>query len=168
MVLKSCSRGELMALNIIPIINTNDAVSPPPQDSVAKKLDREAFEKKLEEVIKAHEDIHLNKEVHFDGDGEHNDDFDHEAFLGDEAEEFRHLTPDESKERLGNIVDKIDTNNDTYVDVNELTKWITETANRSATRRTEEFWAQSNPDNRTELSWDEYRAIQYGFLTDGH
>jgi len=147
-------------------IDEKDAVVGTPE--IAKKLDREAFEKKLEEVIKAHEDIHLNKEVHFDGDGEHNDDFDHEAFLGDEAEEFRHLTPDESKERLGNIVDKIDANNDTYVDVNELTKWITETANRSATRRTEEFWAQSNPDNRTELSWDEYRAIQYGFLTDGH
>ena len=46
---------------------------------LAKKLDREAFEKKLDEVIKAHEDLHLNKEVHFDGDGEHRDEFDHEV-----------------------------------------------------------------------------------------
>ena len=46
---------------------------------LAKKLDREAFEKKLDEVIKAHEDLHLNKEVHFDEDGEHHDEFDHEV-----------------------------------------------------------------------------------------
>ena len=35
-------------------------------------------------------------------------------------------------------------------------------------RRTEDFWLSSNPDGRPELSWDEYRAIQYGFLTDEH
>jgi len=135
---------------------------------LAKKLDREAFEKKLEEVIKAHEDIHLNTEIHFDPNGEHNDEFDHEAFLGDDADEFRYLSPEESKEKLSKIFEKIDKNNDTFVDVMELTNWIKNTANRSATRRTEEFWKQSNPDNRAELSWDEYRAIQYGFLTDGH
>ena len=33
-------------------------------------------------------------------------------------------------------------------------------------RRTEEFWSSSNPEGKLELSWDEYRAIQYGFLTD--
>ena len=35
-------------------------------------------------------------------------------------------------------------------------------------RRTNEFWLSSNPENKPELSWDEYRAIQYGFLTDEH
>ena len=78
------------------------------------------------------------------------------------------MTPEESREKLAKIVDKIDKNNDIFVDVDELTTWIKDTASRSATRRTEEFWKQSNPDNRAELSWDEYRAIQYGFLTDGH
>jgi len=135
---------------------------------MAKRLDREAFEEKLDEVIKAHESFHLNKEIHFDPNGEHNDEFDHEAFLGDDAEEFRHLSPEESKEKLAKIVNKIDINNDAFIDVNELTIWIKDTANRSSTRRTEEFWKQSNPENRAELSWDEYRAIQYGFLTDGH
>lgn len=34
--------------------------------------------------------------------GEHNPDYDHEAFLGkDEAKTFDQLTPDESKDRLG-------------------------------------------------------------------
>ena len=60
--------------------------------------------------------------------------------------------------------------------------WISGTAERSAVRRTEEFWQQSNPAGRlacpillynctagrAQLAWDEYRAIQYGFLTDGH
>ena len=36
---------------------------------------------------------------HFDDD-EHNPDYDHDAFLGDEADEFDKLTPEESKERL--------------------------------------------------------------------
>ena len=40
--------------------------------------------------------------------GEHDYDYDHEAFLGDEAEEFDHLTPEESQHRLAAIVDKID------------------------------------------------------------
>ena len=40
--------------------------------------------------------------------GEHDYDYDHEAFLGDEAEEFDHLTPEESQHRLALIVDKID------------------------------------------------------------
>ena len=35
-------------------------------------------------------------------------------------------------------------------------------------RRTNDFWSSSNPDDKPELSWDEYRAIQYGFLTDEH
>ena len=28
--------------------------------------------------------------------------------------------------------------------------------------------SRSNPDKKEELSWDEYRAIQYGFLSDNH
>ena len=36
---------------------------------------------------------------------------------------------------------------------------------KSILRRTELFWNRSNPEGRDELSWDEYRARQYGFLT---
>ncbi len=36
---------------------------------------------------------------------------------------------------------------------------------KSLLRRTELFWNRSNPEGREELSWDEYRARQYGFLT---
>ena len=34
--------------------------------------------------------------------GEHNEDYDHDAFLGrDQADEFDELSPEESQERLG-------------------------------------------------------------------
>ena len=42
----------------------------------------------------------LSGEEHFGDDDEHNPDYDHEAFLGDEAKEFDDLSPEESKERL--------------------------------------------------------------------
>ena len=34
------------------------------------------------------------------------------------------------------------------------------TAEKSTLTRTDEFWMRSNPGNKEELSWDEYRAIQ--------
>ena len=42
----------------------------------------------------------LSDEIHFGDDEEHNPDYDHEAFLGEEAKEFDELSPEESKERL--------------------------------------------------------------------
>lgn len=51
----------------------------------------------------------LSTEQHYDENAAHNSEYDHEAFLGaDEAKEFNQLTPEESKARLGKIVDKID------------------------------------------------------------
>lgn len=48
-------------------------------------------------------DKDLSEEEHFPGDGheEHNTEYDHEAFLGEEKKKFDELTPEESKERLG-------------------------------------------------------------------
>jgi len=40
------------------------------------------------------------QQQHFRGE-EHNPDYDHEAFLGQEAEEFDNLTQEESQRRLG-------------------------------------------------------------------
>ena len=42
----------------------------------------------------------LSDEEHFAEGEDHNPDYDHEAFLGDEAKEFDELSPEESKERL--------------------------------------------------------------------
>ena len=44
----------------------------------------------------------LSDKQHYGSDGEHDDAYDQEAFLGKEqAAEFRQLTTDESKRRLG-------------------------------------------------------------------
>ena len=51
-------------------------------------------------------DLSDKEHVH-DGSG-HDYEYDHEAFLGEEAHEFDQLTPEESQERLAAIVDKID------------------------------------------------------------
>merc|ERR1719397_357205 len=98
-------------------------------------INREEFDKRLAETIKAHELHHLSDESHLDSTGEHNLEFDHEAFLGDEAEEFKNLTPEESKEKLRKIVKKVDVDNDTLIDLGELTNWIKETQKRSVMRR---------------------------------
>ena len=98
------------------------------------EMNKEEFEKKMEEAIKAHEIHHLSQESHFDDLGAHNADFDHEAFMGDEAKEFKNLTPSESKEKLSKIAIKIDKNGDNFIDVGELTNWIIETQNRSIVR----------------------------------
>lgn len=42
----------------------------------------------------------LSNKKHYDAE-EHNPDYDHEAFLGEEAKSFDQLSPEESKERLG-------------------------------------------------------------------
>lgn len=42
----------------------------------------------------------LSKEEHFSATGEHNPEYDHDAFLGSEKKEFDHLKPEVAKERL--------------------------------------------------------------------
>ena len=54
-------------------------------------------------------------------DEHHNADYDHDAFLGrEEAQTFDELSPEESKERLGKIVAKIDKDGDGKVTEAEL------------------------------------------------
>lgn len=40
---------------------------------------------------------------------------------------FKSLTPEESKARLGEILEKVDTNKDGFVSVEELRVWIKDT-----------------------------------------
>ncbi|KAG0721899.1 Calumenin-A [Chionoecetes opilio] len=72
----------------------------------------------------------LSDEDHFIED-EHNPEYDHEAFLGeDEARTFDQLTPEESRDRLSKIVDKIDSDKNGQVTEAELQKWIEYTQKR--------------------------------------
>lgn len=63
---------------------------------------------------------------HRSDSGEHHNEFDHEAIIGSykEAEEFDHLSPEESKKRLGLLVMKMDLDGDKHIDRQELKAWI--------------------------------------------
>ncbi|XP_016984148.1 calumenin-B [Drosophila rhopaloa] len=101
---------------------------------------------------------------HFDG-GEHNAQFDHEAFLGpDESKKFDNLTPEESRRRLGLIVDRIDENKDGFVTLPELKNWIAYTQRRYIDEDVSRVWKQHNPENNATISWESYREAVYGFL----
>jgi len=106
----------------------------------------------------------LSDEEHFHDDS-HNPDYDHEAFLGeDEAEEFEHLPPEESKRRLGLIVDKMDSDQDGHVTVAELQQWIEYSQKRYIKDDVKRQWESHNPKNKPEITWDEYKVLVYGFL----
>ena len=118
-------------------------------------------------------DRKLSDKEHLEGDHHGDYDYDHDAFLGvDEAREFDQLPPEESKARLGKIVDRIDSNEDGYVTLDEMRDWIRFTQQRYISEDVDRQWTQHNVDNKDTLTWDEYRQLVYGFLdedlSDGH
>ncbi|XP_023301118.2 calumenin-B [Lucilia cuprina] len=97
--------------------------------------------------------------------GKHNAQYDHEQFLGeDEAKTFDQLPPEESKRRLGLIVDKIDEDNDGFITISELKKWIEYTQRRYIDEDVDRQWRQHNPDGNLTISWEAYRRDVYGFM----
>ncbi|CAK1578827.1 unnamed protein product [Parnassius mnemosyne] len=109
---------------------------------------------------------HLSDQEHFKNE-HHNKKFDHDAFLGeDQAKTFDQLPPEESKRRLGIIVDKIDADNDGFVTLVELKDWIRYTQKRYIEEDVDRHWKQHNPDNAELLPWETYRKNVYGFMDD--
>uniref|UniRef100_A0A8C6XCM5 Reticulocalbin-3 n=1 Tax=Naja naja TaxID=35670 RepID=A0A8C6XCM5_NAJNA len=109
-----------------------------------------------------HHTPQLSDKVHDDGQ---NFDYDHDAFLGvDEAKTFDQLTPEESKERLGKIVSKIDGDQDGFVTVEELKAWIKFAQKRwiyeDGAKRSQ--WQEYDLNQDGSISWEEYRNVTYG------
>ncbi|CAC5409694.1 Calumenin-A,Reticulocalbin-3,Calumenin,Reticulocalbin-1,Calumenin-B [Mytilus coruscus] len=99
-------------------------------------------------------------------EGEHNNDYDHEAFLGrEEAKTFDQLTPEESKERLAILVEKIDKNKDGEVTEEELKEWIQYVQKRYITTDTDRMWKDHDIQGDT-LVWEAYKKRTYGFEDD--
>ncbi|XP_059170665.1 calumenin-A-like isoform X2 [Physella acuta] len=99
-------------------------------------------------------------EVH----GEHNNDYDHDAFLGhEEAETFDQLSPEESKRRLAIIVDKIDKDKDGEVTEPELKEWIQYVQRRYIVTDTDRMWKDHAPDDDNSLSWESYQKRTFGY-----
>ncbi|XP_034937858.1 calumenin-A [Chelonus insularis] len=108
----------------------------------------------------------LSDEEHF-VKSHHNPEYDHEAFLGEEAKTFKHLTPEESSRRLGLIVDKIDKDNDGFVTQEELKDWIKYTQQRYIRDDVERQWKSYNPDESSnKLTWESYKKMVYGFMDE--
>lgn len=108
-----------------------------------------------------HDSLHAAHISH----GQHNAQYDHEQFLGeDEAKAFDQLSPEESKRRLGLIVDKIDEDKDGLITISELKKWIEYTQRRYIDEDVDRQWRQHNPDGNNTISWESYRHDVYGFM----
>ena len=108
---------------------------------------------------------HLSDKDHFKG-SEHNVDYDHEAFLGEDAKTFDRLKPEESRKRLGQIFDKIDTDHDGKVSHKELRAWIQKSQKTYIVEDVERQWKAHNPDLKDVMSWDEYKKATYGFMDE--
>ncbi|XP_011434992.2 calumenin isoform X2 [Magallana gigas] len=108
--------------------------------------------------------VHEQKlsDMEHEHEGEHNPDYDHEAFLGkDEAKTFDQLTPDESKDRLGIIVGKIDKDGDGQVTEQELKDWIQYVQKRYIVTDTDRMWKDHSIEG-DKLSWSAYKQRTYG------
>lgn len=113
-------------------------------------------------------DPKLSGQEHFAGDGhEHNADYDHDAFLGEEdAKTFDSLTPEESMDRLGKIVDRIDKNKDGFVVLDELKKHIEHQQKRYIFEDVDRQWKAHNLNGDDSLTWQEYNETTYSSLSE--
>ncbi|XP_018083638.1 calumenin isoform X2 [Xenopus laevis] len=112
------------------------------------------------------ERVHHSKDL---SDHQHDDhkgfQYDHEAFLGkEEARTFDQLTPEESKLRLGKIVDKIDRDKNGFVTNMELKDWIKHTQNRYIYENINKHWADYDKNKDDMISWEEYIKTTYGYV----
>ena len=110
----------------------------------------------------------LSDEEHYTGPehNEHNPEYDHKAFLGEDADDFDQLSPEESKRRLALMVDKIDKNSDGFITTQELKDWIHISQKKYIIDDVDRQWnTQTSEDpSITQISWDEYKKKTFGFL----
>ncbi|XP_078271704.1 reticulocalbin-1 [Rhinoraja longicauda] len=96
-----------------------------------------------------------------------NFEYDHEAFLGKEdAKTFDQLSPEESVERLGKIVERIDDNQDNYVTLEELKAWIIRVQKRYIFENVAKVWKDYDLNKDNKISWEEYKKATYGYYLE--
>ncbi|KAG8182179.1 hypothetical protein JTE90_017130 [Oedothorax gibbosus] len=108
----------------------------------------------------------LSDEQHYENEA-HNPEYDHEAFLGkEEAKEFEQLSPEESKERLAIIVDKIDKDKDGFASKEELKDWISYTQMKYIQEDVNRQWESHNEEKKETLDWEAYKKFTYNFMEE--
>ena len=114
------------------------------------------------EAKEPHRD-HFSQHEHYSSDHGHNAAFDHDAFLGPDAEKFDKLSPEEAKRRLKIIVvSKIDVNKDEVVSLEELERWINIQRKAFMYEAVNENIAQQDKDKDGKISWEEYKVANFG------
>lgn len=98
-------------------------------------------------------------------DGEHDPDYDHEAVLGhsEDVDEFHHLAAEESRHRLGTIVDQMDENNDDYIDIDELVAWIQHSFLTLDKEEAHNTLNDTDVNNDGKVTWAEYINYTFGY-----
>ena len=109
---------------------------------------------------KPHED-ELSHEEHFK-DGEHNAEFDREAFLGDRKEEFDHLSPEEAQRRLKILLKQVDADGDSYVSSDELRAWVKDVFKNKMVQGMESDINEKDKNGDGLIDWDEFLKDSYG------
>ncbi|XP_061159014.1 reticulocalbin-3 isoform X2 [Syngnathus typhle] len=100
-------------------------------------------------------------------DDAHDFQYDHEAFLGkEEAKTFDQLTPEESKDRLAKIVDRIDTDKDGLINHAELHYWIKHRQRRYIEENVNKHWKDYDSNKDDKIAWGEYKNTTYGYYMD--
>lgn len=104
----------------------------------------------------------LSDEKHFKG-GEHNAEYDHEAFVGqEEAQKFKELTPEQSKERLSKMLPVIDKDADDQLSREELKAHIRFMQKRYVQKDVDRTWKNHEGDAKGSIPWQDYRKMVYG------
>ncbi|XP_028268448.1 reticulocalbin-3 isoform X2 [Parambassis ranga] len=110
---------------------------------------------------RVHHHADLSDHVHDDA---HGFQYDHEAFLGkEEAKTFDQLTPEESKDRLSKIVERIDIDKDGYITHSELHYWIKHRQRRYIEENVNKHWRDYDKNQDDKISWEEYKNTTYGY-----
>ncbi|XP_014287225.1 reticulocalbin-2 [Halyomorpha halys] len=97
-------------------------------------------------------------------EGEHHSEFDHEAIIGSvkEAQEYDHLSPEESKRRLRILLGKMDLNKDEHIDRNELRAWILRSFKMLTEEESADRFEDADENSDGKVTWEEYKEDTYG------
>jgi len=111
------------------------------------------------------EEIHHGPSSPHTKDGHHNEEYDHEAVLGshDQAEEFKHLEPEEAKKRLGQLFERMDEDTDGYLTEEELRHWVKKSFSQLDRDEARRQFEQANKDQNVGINWVEYLDKMYGY-----
>jgi len=98
-----------------------------------------------------------------DESGTHNDNYDHDAFLGkDHGHDFDELSPEESKKQLGKLFHKVDKDGNGLVTLEEMKFWIKYTQERYVRDDANNQFGSSDADKDGKVSWAEWKNVTYG------